>query len=278
MTTKEYSYPDWKHDDYDDDSHYYSDATSTDPREWDIRPQDWQEDTFDPITYKDTVPLSIEREDLDAVEAARTLEEALDAYDNTYSLEAVTTGEQSPQLCAEMLLRINDKFRDDMTPEQQEAVALETIAVGQAIGHLAEIPTGKSVDRTNLKGLTEMAEIMDYAQEYAPSEIATLEKGILNVATAIDSRASQSEKFGPVSKPIREAIDKFNNLSPREKEMIKFTEIVSEIAHADLNQLPDRIYPASYESQSKAESGVATVALARTGVWTPDFDDDAKAA
>lgn len=233
----------WSYNDYDNKDAYYSDATNTSTEPWDIRSHQYEQSSDE-----DTVPMAIEREDLEAVEEATTLEEALQAYDQTYSLDAIDAGKQSPQLCAEMLLRISDKFEDAMTPEQRQAIALETIAVGHAIGHLADIPVGQSVDRTSLKGLTSLTEIMDYVQAYSPDEITLFEDEIRKVAEKIDSRAiSDNEDLGPVSRPIRRALDAFDELPDDQKLKTPFTVILTQIARDELNHSESKLLKKLHE-------------------------------
>lgn len=225
------------YNDYHNEDAYYSDTRDTSTKTWDIQPYE-----FEQSSDEDTVPMTIERQDLEAVEEAATLEEALKAYDKTYSLDAIDAGQQSPQLCAEMLLRISDKFEDEMTPEQRQAIALETIAVGHAIGHLADIPAGQSVDRTSLKGLTSLTEIMDYVQAYSPDEIALFEAEIRKVAEKIDSRAiTNNEALGPVSRPIRRALDAFDQLPDDQKIETPFTTILTQIARDELNRSESKL-------------------------------------
>lgn len=227
----------WSHDDYRNKHAYYSDATDASTEPWNVQSYHYEQTSDD-----DTVPMTIDREDLEAVEEAATLEEALKAYDKTYSLDAIDAGQQSPQLCAEMLLRISDKFEDKMTPEQRQAIALETIAVGHAIGHLADIPAGQSVDRTSLKGLTSLTEIMDYVQAYSPNEIALFEDEIRKVAEKIDSRAiTDNEALGPVSRPIRRALDAFDKLPDDQKIETPFTTILTQIARDELNRSESKL-------------------------------------
>lgn len=233
----------WSHEDYRDKDAYYSDDADTSTEPWNV--QSYQ---FEPSSDEDTVPITLDRQDLEAVEEAGTLEEALQAYDNAYSLDAIDAGKQSPQLCAEMLLRISDKFEDEMTPEQRHAIALETIAVGHAIGHLADIPAGQSVDRTSLKGLTSLTEIMDYVQTYSPDEIALFEDEIRKVAEKIDSRAiTNIEKLGPVSRPIRRALDEFDQLSDSAKLKTPFTAILGRIAQDELNHSESKLLEKLHE-------------------------------
>lgn len=226
--------------DYENSERFYSDATDTSPKEWaDIH-------KIVPFLENDenTQPMpQINREDLEAVQDAATLEDALKAYNNSYSLKDIDAGKQSPQLCAEMLLRITDKFENEMTPEQQHAVAMETIAVGHAIGRLAELPIGEGGDRTSLKGLTELAEIMDIAQAHAPDEIPILKQEILHVAERIDSRVeSESQiRIEPISTPIRDALEQFDNLPKDKKEEIPFTDILAKIEHDRLNKAEHKV-------------------------------------
>lgn len=227
----------WSHDDYHNKHAYYSDATDTSTEPWDVKSYH-----FEQYSDEDTVPMTIERQDLEAVEEAATLEEALIAYDKAYSLDAIDAGKQSPQLCAEMLLRITDKFENEMTPEQRQAIALETIAVGHAIGHLADIPAGQAVDRTSLKGLASLTEIMDFVQAYSPDEIALFEDEIRKVAEKIDSRAlTDIEDLGPVSRPIRRALDAFDQLPDNQKIATPFTAILTQIARDELNHSESKL-------------------------------------
>lgn len=230
-------FDEWSHDDYNDAAHYYSDSTDTSSADWNIQSQQ-----LVPAPEVDTVPITVEREDLAAVEKAHTLAEALQAYDHTYSHEAIDAGQQSPQLCAEMLLRISDKFENETTPEQRQAIGLEAIAVGHAIGHLADIPAGQSVDRTSLKGLTSLAEIMNFVQAYSPEEITQFEDEIRKVAEKIDSRAATDiETLGPVSRPIRRALDVFDQLPDDQKLKTPFTAILTGIANDELNNSNSRL-------------------------------------
>lgn len=219
--------------DYDDRYFKERGIAPVDQKKWDIRTNEWYEDKTIPLEDEDTVPMPSSREDLDAVEEADTLAEALYEYDNRYSLEAINAGKQSPQMCAEMLLRILNKFDGEMTPIEHEAIAREAIEMGHAIGQLADKPADKTVDRTSLKGVFEMAYIITLAQKYSPEDIPTLEKELQRVAVKVDSRADEGH---PISGPVINALREFDKLPEDKKRAVPFTKIVQETGNEQLNE------------------------------------------
>lgn len=228
----------WTHD-YDNHSDgseaYYDEAKDTSPNDWDIHP------ITTPDSDVDTIELPAERADLEDVEHATTLEDAIKAYDHRYTWDEINNGHLSPQFGAEMLLRINDKFNNQMTPDQRHGLAMETIAMGHAIGRLAERPAEAGGDRTSLKGLTELTDIISLAQIHAPQEVPSLEQALRDVAERIESRVSKEERVNPISGPILVALEEFDSLPPAEKEATLFTDIVHDIEHESLNRAEERV-------------------------------------
>lgn len=220
-------------EDYDDRYFKERGIAPEDQRRWGIHTNEWYEDKTIPLEGEDTVPMPSSREDLDAVEEADTLAEALYEYDNRYSLEAINAGEQSPQMCAEMLLRILNKFDGEMTPIEHEAVAREAIEMGHAIGQLADKTADKTADRTSLKGMFEMADIITLAQKYSPEDVPALEKELQRVAIKVDSRADENH---PISGPVIDALKEFDKLPENKKRVIPFTKIVQETGNEQLNE------------------------------------------
>jgi len=175
-----------------------------------------------PLPTKDlanTEPMPAGNEEMDAVNEAATLEEALQKYDSRYSLEAVNAGTRSPQLATEMLLGIETKFADTMTPEQKEAVEMEIIQMGEAIARLPNQPAEKSAEWTNIKGMMDLTKVITLAQERAPEKVPALKEGLRQGIDRVDSR-------GPISEPIRLALEEFDNSD----KSVPFDDIVEDIA------------------------------------------------
>lgn len=218
--------------DYDDTRAFYKEDPDQSSPEWDIKVKHQDKAEINPHE------ISHERIDLEDVENADTIEDALKAYDLHYSWDAINSGDQSPQLGAEMLHRINDKFVDEMSNEQCRGLALERIAMGHAIGRLAERPVGEGVDRTSLKGLSELTYIISIAQIYAPHEVESLEKDLSDVAEKVEGRLKETDSsiVSPLSGPFLKAIERFDSLSPSEKKSTDFGSIVVQNDHESLNK------------------------------------------
>lgn len=269
----------WLHDydNYADGSEaYYCDERDTSPIEWDIK-------TLPPNKEISANQLPADRKDFQDVENATTLSEAIKAYEFHYSWGAIHEGRQSPQQAAEMLHRINDKFNDSMTPEQCHGLAIETIAMGHAIGRLADRPVGEGVDRTTLKGLIELTYIISLAQVHAPDEIPLLEEDLQKVASKVEGRVvnEDSSSVEPLSGPILAAVEKFDSLSPAQRQSVKFYEIVEKLEHENLNQannkaakvhkIKERYRSRRNRSKSSADStqfGAGTQTHFSTGIAT----------
>lgn len=221
----------WVNDYEEDSRNFYNESMDNSPIEWNIRPIIPESETFsDEFSYS--------RQDLDDVESAACLDDALKAYDNHYSWKEINAGKQSPQYAAKMLLRIKNKFNDYMNSGQRHGIACEIIAMCHAIGRLAKRPPEAGGDRTSLEGLVEITEAISEAQIYAPEEIPLLEQDLRDVAARVESRVTKdnSPLLKPLSGSLLAALDEFDNLPSSEKKVTPFPDIVGKIERTNLNE------------------------------------------